>query len=688
MSFWKKIRDIGLKEEHGSKERKRIRILNILIYISIIHAVFFLILDGVTGNILSQKTLTLGIQFLLYFVILFLHYKYHIQAARILYVILILAVLFYHSNYAFKGYYGEYQYLIIPLGSLFFFDKKYIHYLALIIAIVAFYVPNLYYQNYPEQYFGYLNASFLFVSVFLVVFSFKRENDKNEYLLEKQRDDVLHDKRLLEKQKQDLKELNQFKTHLFTNISHEIRTPITLIKGYADRIFLEEDSEDVQNLNIIKKQAKEVQNIVDNLLDLSKLDAHKLKLNSTQEDVLAILNKLYVDYKKPFEDKEIAFSLDTSILDLSIVLDKQYFLRSLQNLLSNALKFTPKGGEVLLQVVYESDLHIKVIDNGIGIPEEDQDKIFTRFYQSKNHITESMGSGIGLSFAKNIIEAHGFQLNLKSIPNKKTEFTITIPEQYIQTEVISSDRKETEKHKKETKHTVLVVEDTVEMRNYLKLVLKEFQIVEAGNGKEALEILAHQEVDAIITDYMMPVMNGIEFVKILKEKSIRIPVIVLTARGDDTGKLKMLRTGIDGYYTKPFIEEELLLKLHQSILFYNNLKSFEEELQTSEKLELSQDETHFHQKLIDCIEENIHSKNFGVEQLADLLQLSRSTLFRKTRFVLGQTPNEVIKEIRFQKAKQLLKENPRMKKKELADAVGIYNATYFYDSLMSRFQQK
>ena len=186
MNFLRRLRDIGLKETHGSKERKRIRILNILIFISIVHALFFLIFDGFTGNFLSQKTGTLGIQLLLYLTVLFLHYKYHIQAARVLYLTLILAVLFYHSNYAFKGYYGEYQYLVVPLGALFFFDKKYIHYLSLLTAIAAFYVPNLYYQNYPEQYFGYLNASFLFVSVFVSISFFKRENDKNEYLLEQQ----------------------------------------------------------------------------------------------------------------------------------------------------------------------------------------------------------------------------------------------------------------------------------------------------------------------------------------------------------------------------------------------------------------------------------------------------------------------------------------------------------------------
>ena len=238
---------------------------------------------------------------------------------------------------------------------------------------------------------------------------------------------------------------------------------------------------------------------------------------------------------------------------------------------------------------------------------------------------------------------------------------------------------------KKSQQTILIVEDLQDMRNYLAMILNEFQILQATNGKEALALLENHEVDAIISDYMMPVMNGIEFVKALREKSIKIPVIVLTARGDDAGKLDMLRIGIDGYYTKPFIEEELLLKLNQSISYYKNLKSFEKELPIKEKLELSKGESDFQKKMLSYIEHNIHRKNFGVEQLADLLDLSRSTLFRRSRFIFGQTPNEIIKEFRFQKAKELLQKKPNMKKKELADAIGIYNATYFFENLKNRF---
>jgi DNA-binding response OmpR family regulator len=230
----------------------------------------------------------------------------------------------------------------------------------------------------------------------------------------------------------------------------------------------------------------------------------------------------------------------------------------------------------------------------------------------------------------------------------------------------------------------LVVEDNLEMRNYLKLILKDYNVIEAENGKEGLKKLESNLVDAIITDYMMPEMNGVEFVKNIKEKSIKAPIIVLTARNDDTGKLDMLRIGIDAYYTKPFIEEELLIKLKQSIYFYEQLKAYENELSLKEKLNLADDNT-FYNDLIFTINQNIVNKNFGVEQLAEEMGLSRSSLFRKTKLVLGQTPNDVIKEVRFQTAKKILIQNPSIKKKDLAEAVGIYNATYFYENLKERF---
>jgi DNA-binding response OmpR family regulator len=231
-----------------------------------------------------------------------------------------------------------------------------------------------------------------------------------------------------------------------------------------------------------------------------------------------------------------------------------------------------------------------------------------------------------------------------------------------------------------------VVEDNFEMQDYLKLVLKDYRVLVVSNGHGALEILKKESPSAIITDFMMPIMNGLEFVKELQNLSIKIPVIVLTARNEEIDRLKMLRIGIDAYFTKPFIEEELLLRLSNSINYYRQIQSFEQNLPESEKLNLSNQESNFYDQMISIIEKNYSSKSFGVEQLAEIMNISRSSLFRKTKYILGQTPNEVIKEMRFQKARLILINKPNVSKKELADAVGIYNATYFFNNLKNRFK--
>ena len=232
---------------------------------------------------------------------------------------------------------------------------------------------------------------------------------------------------------------------------------------------------------------------------------------------------------------------------------------------------------------------------------------------------------------------------------------------------------------------ILVVEDHEEMRAYLKLVLKDYKVILATNGKEGLKALKNYNFSAIITDYMMPVMDGVTFVKELKKNDIIIPTIVLTARRDDLGKLNMLRLGIDGYITKPFIEEELLVQINRAITLYDKIKDYEVKVPIDEKLELIIDKGDFNKDIQNHILDNIKNKNFGVDDLASLLFLSRSSLFRKTKLILGQTPNEVIKEVKLKKAKEILEDNPKIKRKDLAESVGVHNAAYLIKKLEERY---
>ena len=694
MGFINNMLQVGVVHTNTDKEKKRVKVLNLTIYIVLVHAVFFLFFDHATGSLDIQKLLTLVLEIFCFSMVILMQYKGWLKTARVFFTITVFVNLFYHSNYAFKGFYGEYQYIVIPLFSLFFFDKKYMHYGLLVLAIIAFYLPNYFYHNYPDQYFGYMNVSLLFVGVFLIVNYFKLLNDKKEYLLQMEKDQVLEDKILLEKQQKELEELNAFKARFFVNISHEIRTPITLIKGYLSRLQVKDEKSE-ENLSIIKTQTLTIQNIVNDLLDLSKLESNKLELNMEPVDIRLFITKLYTDYKALFTKKEIDFFISMDIPPIIINIDTNFFTKCLNNLLNNALKFTPRNGKVRLSVTFLNKLEISVIDNGVGIPKEDSNKVFERFYQSKNDITNSQGSGIGLSFAKSIAEAHGFKLELLSIPNEETEFTITIPEEAIKI-IEQPNGLQTELPKelvnnilppsvKNKRKTVLVVEDHDEMRAYFNLVLKDYKVIEATNGKEGLEAMAKYDFDAIISDYMMPVMDGVAFIYELKNRQIKVPILVLTARNDDTGKLNMLRLGIDAYLTKPFIEEELLLNLNRSIKLYTKIKDFEKSIPDEEIIQLADSDMDFNEELKKHVDENLTDRNFGVDQLAELMNLSRSSLFRKTKLVLGQTPNEIISEARLQKARVILTAKPSIKKKELAEAVGVYNVTYFYKKLEERF---
>jgi CheY-like chemotaxis protein len=371
--------------------------------------------------------------------------------------------------------------------------------------------------------------------------------------------------------------------------------------------------------------------------------------------------------------------------------DNYLFSKSINNLLSNALKFTKSGDAVVLKIYLEGvNLNVEVIDTGIGIPDKDIERVFDRFFQSKNHITKSQGSGIGLSFTKSIIEAHNFTIGVKSIPNISTIFSIQIPQDSIEeskiTEVNNASIAEGSANTKASaKQKVLLVEDHNEMRNYIISLLDDYTVTEAENGQVALDILKRETFDVIITDYMMPVLDGKGLVKAIKKQNLKTPIIVLTARTDSDAKLKMLRLGIDAYLNKPFMKEELLMHLRTASQAYDVINKFDSELKETEKESLNKFAQKFNEDLNEFIFENMHSSTFGIETIAEHFNISKSTLVRKTKSLLGQVPKDIILEARFQKARSILEENPTESKKNISEAIGIKNTFYFFKKMEERF---
>ena len=697
-NWYDSLVSIGINSTNQSNsEIKRIKLFNTFCYCWYATAVILLFNYLTKSPILYLNVLVHFLQLMIIILAQYLHTKGKYETGRFMFAMMLIVNSFVFGNFIKKGQLLEFYLILAPAVSLVLTDNKKINYSIFALAFVCFAFPNSFFKHYPDINFFGPALTCLFFLFYILTNYFKKQNNKIENLLELERDKIVADKIILEEQKSKLDQLNEFKSHFFVNFSHEIRTPLTLIQGNASRINLKGSVEDnKEKINIINSQISQIQSIIDNIIDLSKIDSNEFTIHCKKVILHSFLEKHYLEFKELFQKKEIQFNLKIDIPEISVFMDEDFMSKSINNLLSNALKFTPKKGIVEIVVSLENDLIIKVNDTGIGIPEHDLDKVFNRFFQSKNDITKSQGSGIGLSFTQSIVEAHQFEISLSSIPNKSTTFTITIPKKAIEyssvkTKKNNSTRNDVSKvirinKSKPSERSILIVEDNEQMRNYLKEVLEEYQITEAENGQEALEILQQQSFDVIITDYMMPVLDGEGLVLKIKEQDLKTPIIVLTARSDQEGKLNMLRLGIDGYLNKPFIEEELHLMIKKSLKSSDSMQSFEATLPTEEKESLSVFANKFNQELNELIHQQMHSPTFGVEDIALHLNISKSTLNRKTKAILGQTPQELIMEARFQKAKALQIENPYATKKEIAESIGITNATYFFTKFNERFE--
>jgi signal transduction histidine kinase/CheY-like chemotaxis protein/AraC-like DNA-binding protein len=681
----------------SNSEVKRIKLFNAFCYCWYVTAVILLLNYLIKTPILYLNVVVHFLQLMVIILAQYLHARGKYETARFMFAMMLIVNSFVFGNFLKKGQLLEFYLILAPAVSLVLTDNKKINYSIFTLALLCFAIPNSFFKHYATINFYSPALVCLFILFYILTNYFKKQNIKTENLLKVERDKVIADKVVLEEQKNKLDKLNEFKSHFFVNFSHEIRTPLTLIQGNASRINLKGSVEENQEkINVINNQIQQIQGIISDIINLSKIDSNEFTIDAKMVSLQPFLKKHYVEFKEVFQKKEIQFNLKMNIPEIYVFIDEDLMSKSINNLLSNALKFTPKKGIVEIEVLLEEDLIITIKDSGIGIPKYDLERVFDRFFQSKNDITKSQGSGIGLSFTQNIVEAHQFEISLSSVPNEATIFSITIPKKAIEYGATKAKMSTNSTKKSISKEicinksntlnrSVLIVEDNSQMRNYLKEVLENYQITEAENGQEAIEILQKKAFDIIITDYMMPVLDGEGLVIKIKELELKTPIIVLTARSDQEGKLNMLRLGIDGYLNKPFVEEELHLMIKKSLQSLDILQSFETTLATEEKESLSVFANKFNLELNELIYTHMHSSTFGVEDIALHLNISKSTLNRKTKAILGQTTQELIMEARFQKAKIVLLENPYATKKEIAESIGITNATYFFSKLNERF---
>lgn len=508
-----------------------------------------------------------------------------------------------------------------------------------------------------------------------------------------------------------VKQLDKIKNNFFTNISHEFRTPLTLILGPLKQLEqnITDEAGSKKYVKMMRHNGERLLHLINQLLDLSKLESGKLHLQIAHSDISSIVKNCVYSFDSLAEQKGIHYHAHFPEEEIFGWIDKDKFQKIITNLLSNAFKYTSENGTVSVEV-YQDDkrLRLSVQDNGVGIPKEQLDKIFDRFYQLNG--TEG-GSGIGLSLVKELVQLHKGQIAVSSETGKGAKFKLSIPitkEFYENEEFISSyDTKdvlisksikdETEesyfKHdelKQTTLQTILLVEDNKELSSYISDSLKHlFHIILARDGKEGCELAIQHIPDLIISDVMMPVMNGVEMTQALKnnDKTSHIPIIILTAKVTSQNKIEGLSSGADDYLIKPFDEEELIVRIQNLIEQRNKLKELYSKHIVSivpTEINVSSHENNFLQKLKTIIEENLENELFSVVDLANALAMSRSQLHRKIKALTNLAPNEMIRNFRLERAKELL-EKEAGNISEIAFMTGFASPAYFSKCFSDRF---
>ncbi len=538
---------------------------------------------------------------------------------------------------------------------------------------------------------------------------------------------------------ENLKELDSLKSTFFANISHEFRTPLTLILGPVQQALESVPaSESIENvteipvkgrhLEVIRRNALRLQNLINQLLDLSKLDSGKMALQVSQGNLIQFIRSLVFSFESLAERKRIHFKTSFPPELPEAYFDKDKWEKILVNLLSNAFKFTPENGTIWVTVQeVNAGLRISIGDSGKGMDATETNKIFDRFYQVKtdSQAEASPGTGIGLSLVKELVELQRGQISVDSIRGEGTTFKLTLPfshsafhsDEIVSLPARSSPNIVTNSHRDWYSHigssfasngmvasdespnhltiqpsdhpTLLIVEDNPDLRFFIAETMQgEYQIITAENGEVGLANAIERTPDLIISDVMMPKMDGFEMCETLKkdERTSHIPIILLTAKAGQRHKVEGLETGADDYLTKPFDEKELKVRARNLVEQRRQLREQFGKLTTLTPSEVAVTSTdqRFLEKVTTAIEENMDNEFFSVEDLASQVAFSRSQLHRKLKALTGKSPNELIRDFRLARAKELL-EKGAGNVSEVAMEVGYSSVSYFTRSFKSAF---
>jgi signal transduction histidine kinase/DNA-binding response OmpR family regulator len=517
---------------------------------------------------------------------------------------------------------------------------------------------------------------YILIAVALLFLQWRNMRKRQQERTEKQR-------QLMERQK--IEQITEMKLQFFTNISHDLRTPLTLIISPLEQIIKKmEDGKTPENLMAqlknIYKNAQLLLREVSALLDFRRLDAGGETLNLQSGDIVDHLNSILVSFGDYAEERGIHLSFDHNVDSFVMDYDREKMNKVVYNLFSNALKFTPIGGSVSLSFKQGTDgVTIAVADTGKGIPDSDKPNIFKRFYQSSSNDSSQTGSGIGLHIASDYVQLHNGNITVSDNKPMGSIFTITLPVSQREPELTSPvpvSRPQVDDIK-----TILIVDDNQDMLSFVSSCMKEeYQVHTATDGATALDVLQREQIDLIISDVMMPGIDGFELCRRVKTdiNLSHIPIILLTARTTDVSRIEGLQLGADDYLTKPFNIEVLRLRVKKFIEWeQNNHRQFRQKMNIEpSEITITPLDEQFIKKAIDLVEKNISDSEFSVETMAAEVAMSRSTLYKKLMAITGQGPAEFIRTIRIKRGRALL-ETSQMQITEIAYAVGFTTVKSF-----------
>ena len=540
-----------------------------------------------------------------------------------------------------------------------------------------------------------------------------------------------HRKELMKREHAE--QLNEAKLQFFINISHEIRTPMTLIINPLEKLMSEKNnSENHQTYLMIYRNAQRILRLINQLMDIRKLDKGQMHMKFRETDMVAFINDLMLTFDYLAKKKRIRFTFEHAMEQLPVWVDMNNFDKVLMNLLSNAFKYTPEEGEIQVRLIIGSDkgrkdalkefVEISITDNGIGIDKNQIERIFERFYQIDNDVTQSnFGTGIGLHLSRSLVQLHhGILYAENRIEGSGSRFIIRIPmgaahlrtdeleqvenstpivkplptkpEKVTMVETDEENSSEAKKVKPKTRIKVMVVEDEEEIRSYLQSELADDYLIQTcSNGKEAYERILVDTPDLVISDVMMPEMDGMTLCRKLKQhpQINHIPIVLLTAKSKSEDRLEGMEIGADAYMVKPFNTELLKRTIANLIanrsMLRNKFTGAQQQEDRQEKIVMKSGDEKLMAKIMKVVNEHLADSDFSVEKLASEVGLSRVHIHRKLKELTNQSSRDFIRNIRLQQAATLLASEQKLTVSEIAYAVGYTNLSHFSTSFKEMY---